>query len=268
MNAQAHQVLQAPKASQAQPQQAVQASKVLNVEGLRKAYGKKQVLGGFSLTAEAGTVTAILGPNGSGKSTFMRCLLGLHVFHQGNISVMGVDIRKGPEYRKHIGYMPQTPSFPENLTVREIASLVSQVRRVAPDFQRGADLGVAEFLDQKWKTLSGGMKQKVNAVLAVAFDAPLLVLDEPTASLDPASRLKFVDLLKREKKLGKCILLSTHMLGDLWELADRLAFLRDGTVETISVAEVPGMGKDIGLFERSIASHLEAPRALIEGASP
>lgn len=233
----------------------------LSVAGLQKSYGKKHVLRGFSLEALPGTVTAILGSNGSGKSTFMRCLVGLHVFKSGSIRVMGEDVRKGPAYRKHIGYMPQYPGFPENLTVREIAKLVSQVRKVPPDFKRGGEMGVDGFLDQKWKTLSGGMKQKVNATLAVAFDAPILVLDEPTASLDPASRLKLVDLLKRERGQGKCILLSTHMLGDLWELADTLAFLREGAVHSVPAKDMPGMGTDIGLFERSVAAGLETPAA-------
>jgi len=231
---------------------------VLEARGLAKAYGKKRVLRGFDLQASAGSVTAILGPNGSGKTTFMRCLLGLHVFQEGSLSVLGEDIRRGPAYRRHIGYMPQIPSFPENLSVREIADLVSRVRGVKPDFARGGGLGVEAFLDQKWKTLSGGMKQKVNASLAVAFDAPLLVLDEPTASLDPASRLKLVDLLRAEKARGKCILLSTHVLGDLWELADRLAFLRDGQARVREARTIPGMGTDIGLFERSIAAELES----------
>jgi Cu-processing system ATP-binding protein len=235
------------------------------VAGLRKAYGRKQVLRGFDLEARPGTVTAILGSNGSGKSTFMRCLVGLHVFAEGTIRVMGEDVHGGPAYRRHIGYMPQYPGFPENLTVREIARLVSRVRGVAPDFGRAGEMGVAAFLDQKWKTLSGGMKQKVNATLAVAFDAPILVLDEPTASLDPASRIKLVDLLKRERGQGKCILLSTHMLGDLWELADSLVFLKEGKVVTLPAADMPGMGTDIGLFERSVAAHLDAAVAAGQG---
>ena len=84
----------------------------VRVTGLHKSYGKNRVLRGFDLEAEAGTVTAILGSNGSGKSTFKRCLLGLHVFQQGRIEVMGEDVGSGPAYRRHIGYMPQTPGFP------------------------------------------------------------------------------------------------------------------------------------------------------------
>ncbi len=233
----------------------------LKIADLHKAYGRKQILRGMSLQAAPGTVTAILGPNGSGKSTFLRCLLGLHVPDRGRIEVMGEDAADGPGYRRHLGYMPQLPGFPENLTVREIASLVERVRGRAPDFARGRELGVAEFLDDKWKTLSGGMKQKVNAVLALAFDAPVLVLDEPTASLDPASRLRLVDILKREKEAGKTILMTTHLLGDLWELADRLAFLQDGRVQVIPASEVPGKGSDLDQFERCVAGLLEGALA-------
>jgi Cu-processing system ATP-binding protein len=224
---------------------------------LHKAYGRNRVLRGLDLEARPGTVTAILGSNGSGKSTFMRCLLGLHVPDQGSLLVMGEDARRGPAYRRHIGYMPQTPGFPENLTVREIARLVETVRKVRADFGRGRKLGVDDFLNQKWKTLSGGMKQKVNAVLAIAFNAPVLVLDEPTASLDPASRLHLVDLLKEEKASGKTILLTTHQLGDLWELADRLVFLREGRAHGLDTRDIPGIGTDLSLFERHVAAHLE-----------
>jgi len=233
----------------------------LKVTDLQKSYGKKVVLSGLSLSAGPGTVTAILGSNGSGKSTFMRCLLGLHVFSQGRIEVMGEDVRKGPGYRRFLGYMPQLPSFPENLTVREIATLVERVRGVEPDFSRGRELGVGEFLDQKWKTLSGGMKQKVNALLAVSFNPPMLVLDGPTASLDPASRIRLMDILKREKAAGKTILMTTHLLGDLWELADRLAFLQAGRLRVLPASEIPGKEGDFDRFERCVAELLEGSAA-------
>jgi Cu-processing system ATP-binding protein len=229
----------------------------IKVLDLHKSYGKKRVLQGLNLLATPGTVTAILGPNGSGKSTFMRCLLGLHVFARGRIEVMGEDVSLGPAYRRHLGYMPQQPSFPENLTVREIATLVEKVRGVEPDFGRSRELGVRGFLGQKWKTLSGGMKQKVNAALAVAFDPPILVLDEPTASLDPASRLHFVDMLKREKAAGKTILMTTHVLSDIWELADRMAFLQAGRMQVIPAFEIPGKDCDLERFERCVAEILE-----------
>jgi Cu-processing system ATP-binding protein len=238
----------------------------LSVEGLRKSYGKKNVLRGLYLDALPGTVTAVLGPNGCGKTTFMRCLLGLHVPDDGVIRVLGEDTRSGPAYRRHIGYMPQVPGFPENLTVREIARLVEKVRGSSPDFSRGETLGIRDFLGQKWKTLSGGMKQKVNAALALAFDAPLLVLDEPTASLDPASRLHLMDALKEEKARGKTILITTHRLDDLWELADRLAFLRDGRAHCMDAGDMPGMGTDPALFERHVAAHLEDGRRPVNGS--
>lgn len=230
----------------------------LSIVGLRKAYGKKEVLRGVNLEALPGSVTAILGPNGCGKTTLMRCLLGLHVPDGGAIRVLGEDVRLGPAYRRHLGYMPQVPGFPENLTVREITRLVESTRNVSARFGHGERLGITAFLDQKWKTLSGGMKQKVNAALALAFDASLLVLDEPTASLDPASRLRLMEALRDEKARGKAILLTTHRLDDLWEIADRLVFLRDGKAECVAADDVPGMGSDPSLFERHVAGYLEA----------
>src|SRR5690606_6370121 len=140
--------------------------------------------------------------------------------------------------RKHIGYMSQSPGFPENLTVRDLTRLVERVRGRSADPTPGLALGIAGFLGQKWKTLSGGMKQKVNAALALAFDAPLLVLDEPTASLDPASRLHLMDALKEEKARGKTILITTHRLDDLWDLADRLVFLREGRAHCMDADNV------------------------------
>lgn len=229
----------------------------LRISGLHKRYGRKEVLRGVHLEAFPGTVTAILGANGCGKTTLMRCLLGLHVADAGSIQVMGEDALTNTAYRRHLGYMPQAAGFPENLTVREITRLVENVRQRTADPGPGHLLGITGFSDQKWKTLSGGMKQKVNAALALAFDAPVLVLDEPTASLDPASRIQLMKALHREKAAGKTILLTTHRLDDLWELSDHLVFIRDGRARGVSAPEVPGMGDNLPLFEQHVAAHLE-----------
>lgn len=229
----------------------------LRITGLFKRYGKKEVLKGLDLEAFPGRVTAILGANGCGKTTLMRCLLGLHVPDRGSIRVMGEDARQGTASRKHIGYMSQSPGFPENLTVREITRLVERVRGRSADPTPGLALGIAGFLDQKWKTLSGGMKQKVNAALALAFDAGVLVLDEPTASLDPASRILLMTALRAEKARGKTILLTTHRLDDLWEISDDLVFLRHGKARHLSARDVPGMGTSLSRFEQHVAQILE-----------
>lgn len=229
----------------------------LRVTGLSKRYGKKEVLKGLDLEAFPGRVMAILGSNGCGKTTLMRCLLGLHVPDSGSIRVLGVDGRQGTASRQHIGYMSQSPGFPENLTVREITQLVERVRGRDADPIPGMKLGITGFLDQKWKTLSGGMKQKVNGALALAFDAGVLVLDEPTASLDPASRILLMTALRAEKAMGKTILLTTHRLDDLWEISDDLVFLQDGKAKHLHARDVPGMGTSLPLFEHHIAQLLE-----------
>ena len=183
----------------------------IRIEGLRKSYGRKAVLRGIDLHCEAGTVTAVLGSNGSGKSTLIRCILGLNVPESGTLRVFGEDVFAAPSYRRHLGYMPQHPSFPENLTVHEILQLVSRTRGVAPDFTRCAALQVEACLSQRWKTLSGGMKQRVNAFLAMAFNPSLLILDEPTASLDAESGRIVIDLLLGQAQAtGATLLIVTH----------------------------------------------------------
>ena len=205
----------------------------LKISNLKKSYGRKTVLQGVDLACSTGSITAILGPNGSGKSTLLRCILGLNIPDSGAVEVFGLNALGQSGYRKHIGYMPQHPSFPENLTVAEILSLVERVRGSKADESLCSVLEVKDFQEQRWKTLSGGMKQRVNAFIALIFDAPLLVFDEPTASLDPASRLKFMDLIRREKARGKTLLISTHLLDDIRETADHLLFLNNGNAINI-----------------------------------
>ena len=231
----------------------------IQIEGLFKSYGRKSVLRGMDLDCKPGTVTAVLGSNGSGKSTLIRCILGLNIPDSGAIRIFGENISESPAYRRDVGYMPQHPSFPENLTVHEILQLVSRTRAVAADFNRCASLQVEAYLGQRWKTLSGGMKQRVNAFLAMAFNPSILILDEPTASLDPASRLKFMDLVTAEKREGKTLLFSTHLLEDIRDVADYLVFLRSGKAHCISkqrMLEIAG-SLNPNAFEQAVAICLE-----------
>ncbi len=233
----------------------------IRIDGLCKSYGRKSVLQGLDLRCEPGTVTAVLGSNGSGKSTLIRCVLGLNVPETGTIKVFGESVSASPAYRRHIGYMPQHPSFPENLTVHEILQLVSRTRNVAPDFNHCASLQVEAYLGQRWKTLSGGMKQRVNAFLAMAFNPSILILDEPTASLDPASRIKFMELVKAEKQRGKTLLFSTHLLEDIREVADYLVFLRNGKAHRVSMQRMMESPNSLNphAFEQAVAVCLEEP---------
>ena len=229
----------------------------LEISDLKKSYGRKKVLRRVDLTCSPGSITAVLGPNGSGKSTLIRCILGLNIPDSGSVEVFGANAVGQSGYRRHIGYMPQHPSFPENLTVAEILHLVERVRGRKADSSLCSVLEVDGFFGQRWKTLSGGMKQRVNAFIALVFDAPLLVFDEPTASLDPASRLKFMDLIRREKARGKTLLISTHLLDDIRETADHLLFLNNGNAVNIPREKLSETASSPEAFDRAVANLLE-----------
>jgi len=203
---------------------------VLRVENLKKSFAGKEVLKGVSFSLKAGELLAVLGPNASGKTTLIKCVLGLVLPDEGRVTLMGKPA-EGKAYRKLIGYMPQTPPFPENLTPEELLLLVSRLREQEPNAEELVRLFKLEpFMRQKIKTLSGGTRQKVNALLAFAFDAPLFILDEPTVSLDPLSSARLKRLVLKEKEEGKAFLITSHVVPEVEHLADRVVFLVEGKV--------------------------------------
>ena len=231
----------------------------IRVENLRKRYGKFEVLKGVNLTADFGKVTAILGPNASGKTTLIKCILGHVIPDSGSVYVKGLNTSEGVEYKRFIGYVPQEPDFPENLTPIEIINLISSIRNSkalkAGEVIESFKLG--EFMNKKIKNLSGGTKQKVNLLLALAFDPEILILDEPTVGLDPVSSVKFKEILLKEKERGKAIVMSSHIISEVEELADQIIFLMEGKVKVRgSVEELKDLAKESKL-DRAIVKLLE-----------
>lgn len=205
---------------------------MIDIRGLDKRYGALQVLRGVDLNIHRGRVTAIVGPNSSGKTTLIKLLLGLACPDAGAITVDGASVNGDCAYRASIGYMPQIARFPENLSAAELLAMLADVRDAAP--LRREELverfSLAPHVHKPLRTLSGGARQKVNAVAAFMFDAPLIVLDEPTAGLDPLSSSALKDLVLSERSNGKTFVLTSHNTADLEELADDVAFLLDGQV--------------------------------------
>ena len=203
----------------------------LEVTGLRKAFGRLPVLRGVDLAVGTGRVTAIVGPNAAGKSTLIKCVLGLVRPDAGRIVVLGQPVGADPGYRHAIGYMPQLPRFPENLTGREVLAFLADLRggdeRAEPLLDAFHLQGA---LDQPVRTLSGGTRQKLNAVVALRHRPPVLVLDEPTASLDPVASGILKDRVRRDAGDGTSVLLTSHVMAEVEELADDLVYLVEGTV--------------------------------------
>lgn len=192
-------------------------------DGLVKRFGALTVLDGITTEFRPSSVTAIVGPNGSGKSTFMKCALSLVTPTSGR--VYGFD-------RERIGAMAQTGRYPDNLTPTDIFRLVRSVRRrPAPHLNELLDVfDLAPHVGKAMRTLSGGTRQKVGAVVALMDDVDILLLDEPTAGLDPVAASRLKDIVAARRNHGATVLVTSHILSDLQELADRLLFLLDGRI--------------------------------------
>lgn len=205
----------------------------LVVSGLRKHFGSLHVLEGVDLTLDAGQVTAVVGPNAAGKSTLIKCVLNLVRPSGGMIELLGQAVGSDPHYRRFIGYMPQAARFPENLTGDEVLALLASLRggEARHDDALREALGVsAETLARPVRTLSGGTRQKLNAIVALRHEAPVLILDEPTAGLDPLTSSRLKDLVRQRASAGAAVLLTSHVMAEVEELADALVYLVDGRV--------------------------------------
>ncbi len=224
---------------------------MINIQGLRKKFGSLQVLNDLTLKIPKGQATGIVGPNGSGKTTLIKHLLGLVKADEGSIEVNGIHLNGNYEYRKDIGYMPQMAQYPENMRVRELIDFIIKIRGEEPVFEEEL-IGLFELekeMSKPLRTLSGGNKQKVGGLIALMFDPSILILDEPTAGLDPKSSFRFKQWMKREKDRGKTILLTTHIMSEIEELADHLILLIEGQVRY--------HGKQSEFIQNNEEQHLE-----------
>lgn len=185
------------------------------------------------MALDAGQVTALVGPNAAGKSTLIKSILGLVRPDAGTIAVLGETIGSDPHYRRFIGYMPQAARYPDNLTGDEVLALLADLRGGdAPhDHAARTSLGLtAETLARPVRMLSGGTRQKLGAVIALRHEAPVLILDEPTAGLDPLTSSHLKELVRQRAASGAAVLLTSHVMAEVEELADVLVYLVDGRV--------------------------------------
>lgn len=204
---------------------------MIHITNLHKKFGKLIVLDGLNLDISKGGIFAILGPNGSGKTTLIKAILGMVVPNKGDIKFENKSVLGKWEYRNKINYLPQIANFPANLTVSELLKMVKNLRPKSGDEKKLITLfGLEAFLSKKLGNLSGGTKQKVNIVLTFMFDSPLIILDEPTTGLDPIALIHLKELLQREKHKGKTILITTHIMSLVEEVADEIVFLLDGVI--------------------------------------
>jgi Cu-processing system ATP-binding protein len=205
---------------------------MIEIKDLHKSFGKNHVLKGVEMAFDEPGITAILGPNGSGKTTLMKCILGMVIPDSGTIIFDGKNIKGKWDYRNKLNYLPQIARFPENLIVNELLLMVQDLRSGQVNSKELIELfELQPFLDKRLGNLSGGTRQKVNLVLTFMYDSPVIILDEPTVGLDPVALIRLKEMILEEKKKGKVILITTHIMSFVEEMADNIVFLLEGNIE-------------------------------------
>ncbi|SEV86860.1 ABC transporter ATP-binding protein [Kaistella antarctica] len=206
---------------------------MIEIKNLTKKFQKFTALDEVNLSFENGHSIALIGPNGCGKTTMIKCILGLNVVEEGDILVDGKSVKDDYKYRENIGYMPQIGRYPENMTIEETIKMIKDTRKSTGDNLDTELLDAFELENiygKKMRTLSGGTTQKVSAVLAFLFNPKVIILDEPTAGLDPLATEILKNKIIKEKNKGKLIIITSHLLSELDEIISEIVFMNEGKV--------------------------------------
>ncbi|HYH75343.1 MAG TPA: ATP-binding cassette domain-containing protein [Candidatus Saccharimonadales bacterium] len=247
---------------------------VIAADNLQKAYGKNEVLKGVNLQVQRGTMLALLGPNGAGKTTTVRILSTLLTPDSGTVTVDGYDVvKQADEVRGVIGLTGQYAAVDELLTGRENLLMMGRLYHLskAVSKQRAEELleqfDLVDAANRTVKTYSGGMRRRLDLAVSLIATPPIIFLDEPTTGLDPRSRLAMWDVIKRLKRDGATILLTTQYLEEADQLADKIAVIDGGTVIAEGTADElkQKVGKERLELIVAKASDFAQARKLIDG---
>ena len=198
-----------------------------------KTFGKLKALDNVSVNCLRGQTIALIGPNGSGKTTLIKSILGMVVPDSGFITFDQDNILHTWMYRERIGYMPQIGRYPENMSIAQVFTMMRDIRKnvTTTDEELIAAFGLEEMMQKKMRTLSGGTRQKVSASLAFLFNPDVLILDEPTAGLDPVASEILKQKIIKEKQKGKLILITSHVLSELDDVVSEIIYMQEGKVQ-------------------------------------
>lgn len=206
---------------------------MIEVKNLTKKFGKFIALDDLNLSFTNSKSIALIGPNGCGKTTLIKSILGLNVIETGDILVDGKSVKDDYRYRKDIGYMPQIGRYPENMSIGQTIKMIKDTRKISEthlDTELLENFELEKMYDKKMGTLSGGTTQKVSAVLAFMFDPKVIILDEPTAGLDPLASEILKNKIIKEKNRGKLIIITSHLLSELDDIVSEIVFMNEGKI--------------------------------------
>lgn len=206
---------------------------MIEISNLSNKFSKLKVLNNVNLSCREGECIALIGPNGCGKTTLIKSILGMVIPTEGTIKFKETIISNNFEYRKYIGYMPQIGRYPDNMTIGQILEMIKEIRKTERQYDEDLlhQFNLNELFDKRMRTLSGGTTQKVSATLAFLFNPDVLILDEPTAGLDPLASEILKEKIIAEKKKGKLILITSHLLSELDDLVTQIIYMQDGMVQ-------------------------------------
>ena len=205
---------------------------IIEIKGVKKAFGKLEVLKGVNCALPEGKVISVLGPNASGKTTLIKSILGMVIPDSGEILFKGKPVINTFDYKSNIGYMPQIGRYPENMKMGHLFDMMKDLRKASiQDNDLVQIFKLESMFNKAMRTLSGGTRQKVSAALAFMFNPDVLILDEPSAGLDPLAAEHLKDKIKEQKAKRKLILITSHIMSEVDEIADSVLYLFEGRVK-------------------------------------
>jgi Cu-processing system ATP-binding protein len=235
---------------------------MIEIKNIQKKFGKLTVLNEVNLHFKKGECIALIGPNGCGKTTLIKSILGMVLPDNGTIEFNGESVLGAYLYRENIGYMPQIGRYPDNMTIGQIIEMIKKIRNfnqeIDEDLLKAFEL--EKMFHKQMRTLSGGTTQKVSAVLAFLFNPDVLILDEPTAGLDPLASEILKDKIIKEKEKGKLILITSHLLSELDDLITEIIFMQEGKVHFHKKVEALKSETNEDKISKAIAKILKETR--------
>ncbi|KHJ39546.1 ABC transporter ATP-binding protein [Pedobacter puniceum] len=206
---------------------------LIKISNLKKSFGKLNVLKGLNCSFNGGRVVSILGPNASGKTTLIKSILGMVIPDSGEIFFKGSPVVNTYQYKENIGYMPQIGRYPDHMQIGQLLKMMQDIRKKHSGLDESliAAFQLQSMFNKAMHTLSGGTRQKVSAALACLFNPDVLILDEPTAGLDPLAAEILKEKIQEQKAKGKLILITSHIMSEVDEIADEVMYLFEGQVK-------------------------------------
>lgn len=240
--------------------------KVLEVKGLKKRLGKREIIKDISFSVEEGEIFGFLGPNGAGKTTTIRMLVGLINPNGGNISICGHDLKNDTEKAlKEVGAVVENPELYKYLSGRENLMQIARIRNI-PKTQVDETIklvGLENRIDDKVRKYSLGMKQRLGLAASLLSNPKLLILDEPTNGLDPSGILDFREVVKKAaKERGMAVFISSHILSEVQHLCDRVAFINHGTIKSVENVMNESMETDTDIICLKLLQEIDTNKLL------